>query len=110
MAWKWYEITDYIIGVGAETSASYYGSVQLNGTGFYALLKFAKAGPLPAATAPVTGTTQRFYASLDFAQMAAVVDVLRNEKPVRIGWYEANPSIFHLMTGSEPIGEAEGAH
>lgn len=107
MAWKWYDVTNYVIGVGAETSASYYGSVQLNGTGFYALLKFPKTGPLPPATAPTVSGVQRFYASLDFAQMAAVVDVLRNEKPVRLGWYEADPTIFHLMTGPEPTGEAE---
>jgi hypothetical protein len=107
MAWKWYDIASYVIGVGAATSASYYGSVQLSGTGFYGLLKFEKTGPLPPATAPVVGGTQRFYASLDFAQMPVLVDTLRNEKPVRIGWYEENPTIFHVLTGSEPIGEGE---
>jgi hypothetical protein len=107
MAWKWYDVTTYVIGVGAETAASYYGSVQLNGSGFYALLKFPKTGPLPPATAPLVGGVQRFYGSLDFAQMAAIVDVLRNEEPVRFGWYDANPSMFHLMTGPEPTGEGE---
>lgn len=107
MAWKWYEITNYVVGVGAATSASYYGSVQLSGTGFYGLIKFEKTGPLPPATAPVVGGTQRFYASLDFPQMPAFVDLLRNEKPVRFGWYEADPKMFHLLTGSEPIGEGE---
>ena len=100
-------MTTYVIGVGAETATTYYGSVQLNGSGFYALLKFPKTGPLPAATAPVVGGVQRFYGALDFAQMAAVVDVLRNEKPVHFGWYDANPNMFHLMTGPEPTGESE---
>lgn len=107
MAWKWYDIASYVIGVGAPTSASYYGSVQLSGTGFYGLLKFEKTGPLTPATAPVVAGTQRFYASLDFAQMAAVVDLLRNERPVRLGWNEGDPRMFHLLTGSEPTGEGE---
>ena len=107
MAWKWYDVTSYVVGVGSATSASYYGSVQLNGTGFYALLKFENSGPLPAPTAPVVGGTQRFYASLDFPQMPVLVDLLRNESGLRFGWYAENPQMFHLLTGSEPIGEGE---
>jgi hypothetical protein len=77
------------------------------GTGFYAAIKFAKAGPLQPATAPVVAGVQRFYGSLEFAQMAAFVDLLRNEKPVSFGWFEGDPNIFHLMTGTEPTGEGE---
>lgn len=107
MPWKWYEVSNYRVAVGAETNASSYGSVQLNGMGFYALLKFKKAGPLPPATAPVTGGLQRFYGFLDFAQISVVVDVLRNEKPVRLGFDDGSPGVFHLMTGPEPTGETE---
>jgi hypothetical protein len=107
MAWKWYDVNTYVIGVGGATAASYYGSVQLNGAAFYALLKFEKTGPLPPPTAPVVAGTQRFYGSLDFAQMPVFVDALRNEKPVRFGWYEQDPRMFHLMTGAEPTGEGE---
>jgi hypothetical protein len=107
MAWKWYDITSYVIGVGAATSASYYGSVQLLGTSFYGLIKFEKTGPLPAPTTPVVSGTQRFYASLDFAQMPVFVDALRNESGLRLGWYEQDPKMFHLLTGSEPVGEGE---
>jgi len=44
---------------------------------------------------------------LGFAQMPVLVDVLRNEKPLRFGWNEQDPRIFHLLTGSEPTGEGE---
>ncbi len=104
MAWKWYDITSYRASVGGS---DYYGGVQLHGDGFYASLKFHKEGPLPAASAPTT-FGQRFYGHMDFQQMHAVVDLLRNESPVRFGWYEANPNLYHLMTGAEPVGEGDG--
>ncbi len=104
MAWKWYEINSYKASVGGN---NYYGGIQLHGDGFYALLKFHKTGPLPNATAPTT-YGQRFYGHLDYQQMQGMVDLLRNEKPIRFGWYEAQPNLFHLMTGTEPVGEGDG--
>ncbi len=104
MAWKWYEITKYRASVGGN---GYYGGVQLHGEGFYALLKFHKDGPLPDASAPTT-FGQRFYGHMDYQQMQAIVDLLRNEKPIRFGWYSENPNLFHLMTGAEPVGEGDG--
>ncbi len=104
MAWKWFTIDSYKFSTGGS---HYYGGVQLFGSGFYGLLKFHKEGALPNATAPTTHG-QRFYGHLDFQQMAPIVDMLRNEKPVRFGWYDQNPNLFHLMTGSEPVGEGDG--
>jgi len=51
---------------------------------------------------------QRFYGRLDFQQMPVMVDILRNEKPLRFGWSSNNPNNFHLMTGSEAVGEGDG--
>ena len=108
MAWKWYDVTSYVVGIGAQAGGSYYGSVQLNGAGFYGLLSFPRAGsPLAPASAPIVAGQQRFYGSLDFVQLPPLVDILRNEKPVRIGWSDGNPSVFHVLTGSEPVGEGE---
>ena len=105
MAWKWYEISHYVASVGATTC--YYGIVQLFGEGFYGNIAFHKDGPLPNATAPTT-YGQRFYGHLDYQQMQAMVDLLRNEKPIRFGWDEASPNFFHLMTGEEAVGEGDG--
>lgn len=107
MAWKWYEVRSYKASLGSVPN--YYGTIQLIGTNFYASLKMQKDGVKPPATAPVVGTQQRFYASMDFQQMAGMVDILRNEKPVQFGWLEAaNPTEFHLMSGEEPVGEGDG--
>ena len=104
MAWKWYDIKTYKASAG---QGGYYGAVQLKGEGFYALLTFHRDGPLPNASAPTT-FGQRFYGHMDYQQMQMIVDLLRNEKPVRFGWYVANPNYFHLMTGAEPVGEGDG--
>jgi hypothetical protein len=105
MAWKWYDITEYKASVGGN---AYYGGVQLLGPNFYAALTFHKSGALPASTAPVVNGGQRFYAHLDFQQMPVFVDILRNEKPLRFGWDEQNPNLFHMMSSDEPIGEGDG--
>ena len=106
MGWKWFEITDYKASAGSR-QGDYYGGLQLYGQGFYAMLTFAKDGELPHATAPTT-YGQRFYAFLDFQQMPIMVDLLRNEKPIRFGWDEQEPNRFHLMTGMEKVGEGDG--
>jgi len=106
MAWKWYEIQQYRASVGGQ-KGDYYGIVQLHGDSFYASLRFHKAGPLPNASAPTT-YGQRFYGHMDYQQMEMMVDLLRNEKPVKFGWYEKDPNLFHLMTGAEPVGEGDG--
>ncbi len=105
MAWKWYNIDSYMASVGGEEN--YYGGVQLMGKDFYAYIKFHKEGPLPNCTAP-TQFGQRFYGHMHFEQMPAMVDLLRNEKPIRLGWFAQNPNLFHLMTGKEPVGEGDG--
>jgi hypothetical protein len=108
MAWKWYDISSYKVAVGAQSGSTDHGSVQLRGVNFYALLKFRLSGPLPAATAPVMGSEQRFFGFLDFGQMSVMVDILRNESPVRFGFVDTSPEQFHMMTGAnEPVGEGE---
>ena len=107
MAWKWYAINSYKVSVGSDKPASGYGGVQLLGTDFYGLIKFVKSGAVPAATAPVVSGVQRFYGSLDFAQMSTMVDLLRHEGPINFGWFDGDPNVFHLMTGSEPTSEDE---
>ena len=105
MAWKWYGIDKYKVSAGG---ANFYGIVQLSGNGFYGNLEFRKEGPLPDPSASKVGEQQRFYGYMDFQQIEMVVDLLRNEKPVSFGFWEENPSEFHLMTGAEAVGEGDG--
>jgi hypothetical protein len=105
MAWKWYGVSQYKASVGGSTE---YGAVQLFGTNFYASLIFHKGGPLPNPTTQIVGADQRFYGHLDYPQMQAVVDLLRNEKPLQFGWDEQNPNVFKIQSGAEPVGEGDG--
>ena len=66
-----------------------------------------KSGPLPAASAPTT-FGQRFYGFMDYQQMAMVLDLLRNEKPVQFGWLSEDPNQFHLMSAAAPVDEGDG--
>ena len=104
MAWKNYSINSYVCSVGGEY---YYGQVKLYGDGFYALLRFYKNDSLPNATAEFEGGAQRFYGHLDFQQMPVMIDLLRNEDGLRFYFSENDPNHFHLMTGSESVGEGE---
>lgn len=106
MAWKWYDITNYKASVGS-IKGNYYGEVQLFGDGFYASIRFHKDGPLPNSSAPTT-YGQRFYGNMYYEQLQMAVDLLRNEEPVRFGWYVNDPNLFRLMTGKEPVGEGDG--
>ena len=49
-------------------------------------------------------------ASYPFPRLAAVVDVLRNEKPAYFTWYDYTPVRCYgvIETSREPIGEQEG--
>lgn len=105
MAWKWFDIQNYRASVGGPPT--YYGIVQLYGTEFYAALRFYRENPGWDASAPTT-YGQRFYAYMDFQQMPVMVDLLRNEGPLRFGFDDADPNRFHLMTGTEPVGEGDG--
>ena len=105
MAWKWYDVSQYKASVGGSAE---YGSVQLFGTNFYALLSFHKGGTLPNPTTQIVGADQRFYGHLDYQQMQMVVDLLRNEKPLQFGWDELTPNVFKIASGAEPVGEGDG--
>jgi hypothetical protein len=106
MAWKWYDINSYKASVGGSY---YYAMLQLYGDGFYAHFRFPKEGasPTPSATRK-DDDSERFYSQMDYQQMQMMIDLLRNESPVRFGWNQENPDLFHLMTGKEPVGDGDG--
>ena len=46
------------------------------------------------------------YMALHISQLLAVVDILRNEKPIFIEWQEKGQNAY-LGTSQEPVGEGE---
>ncbi len=107
MSTEWHEIKNYRIGTGAKNCD---GVVYLYGDGFFGFLKFYKEGPPHDSKATTIGTgpyTRRFDGYVDHSQLALYVDLLRNEKPVNFYWLKADPNVFQLLTGLEPVGEEE---
>lgn len=65
-----------------------------------------RTGPLPGPRQSPSGTV---FLSLHRGDLDAVIDMLRNEKPVMFNWSVANQSA-QITTGKEPVGEEEGKH
>lgn len=65
-----------------------------------------RTGPLPGPRQSPSGTV---FLSLYRGDLDAVIDMLRNEKPVMFNWSVDNQSA-QITTGKEPVGEEEGRH
>jgi len=65
-----------------------------------------RTGPLPGPRQNPSGTV---FLSLYRGDLDAVIDMLRNEKPVMFNWSIDNQSA-QITTGKEPVGEEEGKH
>lgn len=65
-----------------------------------------RTGPLPGPRQSVSGTV---FLSFYRGDLDAVIDMLRNEKPVMFNWSADNQSA-QITTGKEPVGEEEGKH
>jgi hypothetical protein len=50
-------------------------------------------------------TPKRIFIMAHENPMPGVVDMLRNEKPVRVKYY--SPTVAFIITGKEPVGEEE---
>ena len=48
---------------------------------------------------------QRFEIHYHMKEFDSVIDILRNEDPV--GVYYQSPTVAHIFTGTEPVGEGE---
>ena len=67
---------------------------------------FVERDSLPGPRQGLNGTV---FMSFHRNNFDAVVDMLRNEKPVMFNWSADNQSA-QITTGKEPVGEEEGKH
>lgn len=76
----------------------------------WAFLRFYPDGaglPANSKVAHVSGKPI-YYVSYRYSQLANVVDLLRNEKPIRFFFRDDNMAAY-LTTADEPVGEEEQA-
>lgn len=65
-----------------------------------------KIGSAPVDPPQYHGTTKKFLFELPLTDYPAIIDVLRNEKPLRFFVAQEGGAVI-LQTGDEPVGEGE---
>ncbi len=76
-------------------SDEYIGSVDF----------YRDAQAIPNSRSIETSDPKRAYLGMHERQIDTVVDMLRNEKPCRVSYF--NPTYALIYTGKEPVGEEE---
>lgn len=110
MATIFVDVTKYLVFVygGPGGNAGVAASISLTIPNAFAFLEFYPEGtPLP----PNHQTTHQsgkiiYYVSYRYEQLANVLDLLRNESPIKFLYRDDN-LIAYLTTSEEPIGEGE---
>jgi hypothetical protein len=94
---------------GPNGNAGAAAAISLGIPNAFAFLTFYPDGvavPANSKTMHVSGKPI-FYANYRYASFAGVVDLLRNEKPIKFLFRDDNFAAY-ITTGDEPVGEGEG--
>lgn len=105
MAFKTHEITRY--NYSFSSSGGGAGTLQLwNDDTEIARINFANEdAPLPAPA--IGGDLDTVVAVFRRSALAGLVDMLRNEKPIKVTINNQPPGYVFIHTGPEPVGEGE---
>jgi hypothetical protein len=111
MAITFVDVSTYLVFAygGPNGNAGADATVSLGIPNAFASLRFYREGiPLPANSTAIhapSGNTI-FYVSYRYAQLTNVLDLLRNEKPIRF-FFRDDTLAAYITTSSEPVGEGE---
>jgi hypothetical protein len=105
MSFKVHDIKHYNYAFDARSGAP--GSLQLWGeSGKIAQVEFVDDGsPIPQPTFPPDLSSAKIF--FKRSALVGIVDMLRNEGPVRLTINDQYPGQVLLHTGPEPVGEGE---
>jgi hypothetical protein len=109
MATIYEEISNYglVAYAGPQGNSNARTVVWLFTATTVALLSFCPEGAVPANTVTALGNGKSLYmVNYPSSQYAAVVDILRNEKPVRFSFDDVAMKSY-IAAGPEPVGENE---
>ena len=110
MATTFVNVTTYHVfaygGPGGNSGAD--ATVSLGIANAYAFLRFFPEGTALPANSKTTHANGKpiFYVNYRYVQLANVVDLLRNEKPVSF-FFRDDTLMAYITTGNEPVGEGE---
>ena len=110
MAITFVDVSTYLVYVygGPDGNAGVATSINLGIPNASAYLEFYPDGkPLPPNHITIdSGGKPIFYVSYRYEQLANVIDLFRNEKPIKFFFRDDNMAAY-VTTAAEPIGEGE---
>ncbi|MEW6733457.1 MAG: hypothetical protein AB1489_19170 [Acidobacteriota bacterium] len=111
MAITFVDVSNYLVFAygGPDGNAGVDASISLGIGNAFAFLNFYPEGSLlPPNSKSIHGPTGYpiFYVRYRYAQFANIVDLLRNENPIKFFFNDTNLASY-LTTSQEPVGEGE---
>jgi hypothetical protein len=110
MAMTFVDISTYLVFAygGPNGNANADATISLGIPNAFAFLRFFPEGVALPANSKATHVSGKpmFYVSYRYAQLANVIDLLRNEKPVKFFFNDATMAAY-VTTSDEPVGEGE---
>ncbi|MDJ0837804.1 MAG: hypothetical protein QNK37_14910 [Acidobacteriota bacterium] len=106
------EVSSYQVLVygGPDGNNGVATNVSLTIPEAYTFLQFFPQGSdlKPNSSGTHSNGYDMYYVSYQYDQLANVLDLLRNEKPIKFFFNKDNNSAY-ITTGTEPIGEGESS-
>jgi hypothetical protein len=111
MAITFLDVSTYLVFAygGPNGNSGMAAVISLGVPNAYVTLRFYpdSVAVLPAnSTSLHANGTPMFYVSYRYAQFSNVLDILRNEKPVKFFFRDDNLASY-ITTSNEPVGEGE---
>ena len=94
-------------GPNGNSGVAAYIGLQIEGYGFVSLHFYPSGATIPANSERLHASGQpMFDAHFRYEQFANILDVLRNEKPIRF-FFRRDNLMAYLTTATELVGEGE---
>lgn len=110
MATIFVNVTTYKVFLygGPDGNSNADATVSLGIPDGWAFLRFYPEGETIPANSKATHMTGKpiYYVNYRYAQFSNIIDILRNEKPIRF-FFRDDTKASYITTNSEPIGEEE---
>lgn len=111
MATTFVDVSTYVVFAygGPTGNSGADATISLGVPNAFAFLRFYPEGtPLPANSTAIHQPSGKtiFYVSYRYAQLANVIDLLRNETPIKF-FFRDDTLAAYITTSNEPVGEGE---
>ncbi len=110
MAMTFVDVSTYLVFAygGSDGNANSRATISLGIPNAFAFLTFYNEGAAIPANRKTMHNSGKpiFYVNYPYYQYAGVIDLLRNEKPIKFFFRDDNMAAY-ITTSDEPVGEEE---